>query len=160
MHHVMVGKCRESIKADQVHRDQLWRDVEEHARTVVYKVMGSVWGLTAADVRGCAAVSVVKGVRQGEFTENEAIGCGRKRLVGARVKSHPTTSTKQEGTSHRFIGDDVYPYCKRCGGRVVVVKLVGQAGLSVCAEQLLGAEATPRSGCCRSDVGFVGGAAC
>ena len=29
---------------------------------------------------------------------------------------------------------------------MVVVKLGGQAGLSVCVEQLLGAETTPRSG--------------
>ena len=39
-----------------------------------------------------------------------------------------------------------------------MAKLNGQAGLSVCVEQLLGAETTPRSGSCRSDVGFGGGA--
>ena len=38
-----------------------------------------------------------------------------------------------------------------------MVKLDGQASLSVCAEELLEAEATLQSGCCRSDVGFVGG---
>ena len=39
-----------------------------------------------------------------------------------------------------------------------MVKLDGQASLSVCVEQLLGAEATPRSRWRRPDVVFVGGA--
>ena len=41
---------------------------------------------------------------------------------------------------------------------IVMAKLNGQAGLSVCVEKLLGAETTPPSGSCRSDVGFGGGA--
>ena len=108
----MAGKCRRSVKAGQVHRNQLWRGVEGHARTVVYEVMGSVRGFTAADVRGSAVVSVVKSVRKSEFTENAAIRCRRKRLVGARVETHPAISIKQEWTSHCFVGDDVYPYRK------------------------------------------------
>ena len=39
-----------------------------------------------------------------------------------------------------------------------MIKLDGHSGLSVRAEQLLGAETTPGSGCRCSDVGFVGGA--
>ena len=39
-----------------------------------------------------------------------------------------------------------------------MIKLDGHSGLSVRAEQLLGSEATSRSGCRCSDVGFVGGA--
>ena len=142
----MAGKCSRSVKTGYVHREQLWRGVEGHTRTVVCKVMDSVRGLTAADVCGGAVASVVKSVRRGEFTENAAIGCGRKRLVEARVETHVAISTKQKRTSHCFFGDDVYPYRKCCGGRIVVVKLDGQAGLSVCVEQLLGAETTPRSG--------------
>ena len=155
--HIMAGKCGRSVKTHQVHRDQMWRGVERHAWTVVQKVMGSLRGLTAADVRGSAVVSVVKSVRQGEFPDNAAIDCARKHLVGPRVETHPAVPTMQEGTSYYFIGDDVYPYRKRCGGRIIMVELASHSGLSVCAEQLLGAEATPRSGCRRSDVGFVGG---
>ena len=158
IHHIMAGRCRRSVKANQVHRDQLWRGVGGHAQTVVYKVVDSVRGLTGADVRGSAVVSVVKSVRQGEFTENAAIGCGRRCLVGARVETHPAISTQKEWTSHFFIENDVYPWRKICGWRIVVAKLDGQADLSVCAEQLLGAEATPRSGWFRSGVVFVGGA--
>ena len=77
-----------------------------------YAVMGSVRSLAAADVHGSAVVSVVKSVRKSEFTENAAIRCRRKRLVGARVETHPAISTKQEWTSHCIIGDDVYPYRK------------------------------------------------
>ena len=95
---------------------------------------GSVRGPAAADIRGSAVGRVVKSMRQGEFTENAAIGCGRKRLVGARVETRLAISTKQEGTSHCFIGDDIYPNRKRCGGRIVLVKLNGHSGLSVCAE--------------------------
>ena len=97
---------------DQVHRDQLWGEVQGHAWAIVYKVIGSVRGLTAVDIRGSAVASVIKSVRKGEFTEKAAIGCGRKRLVGARVETHPAISTTQEGTSHCFIGDNVYPYRK------------------------------------------------
>ena len=96
IHQIMAGKCRRSVKEGQIHGDQLWRGVEGHARTVVYKVVDSVRGLTAADVRGSAVVSVVKSVRQSEFTENAAIRCRRKRLIGARVETHPAISTKQE----------------------------------------------------------------
>ena len=112
IHHIMAGKYRRSVKAGQVHRNQLWRGGEGHARTVVYEVMDSVRGLTAADVRGGAVVNVVKSVLQSEFTENAAIRCRRKRVVEARVETHPAISTKQEWTSHCFIGDDVYTYRK------------------------------------------------
>ena len=76
--------------------------------------MGSVRSLTAAvDVRsGAVVVNVVKSVRWGEFTENAAIMCRCKRLVGTRVKAHPAVSAKQEGTSRCLIGDDVHPYRK------------------------------------------------
>ena len=77
-----------------------------------YTVMGSVRSLAAADVHGSAVVSVIKSVRKSDFTENAAIRCRRKRLVGARVETHPAISTKQEWTSHCIIGDDVYPYRK------------------------------------------------
>ena len=63
------------------------------------------------------------------------------------MKAHPAVSAKQEGASHCLIGDDVPPYCKLRGGCMVVIKLDGHPGLSVCAEKLLGAEAAPRSGC-------------
>ena len=39
-----------------------------------------------------------------------------------------------------------------------MIKLDGHSGLLVRAEHLLGAEATPRSGCRCPDVEFVGGA--
>ena len=39
-----------------------------------------------------------------------------------------------------------------------MIELDGHSGLSVRAEQLLGAEAAPRSGCRCSNVGFVSGA--
>ena len=74
--------------------------------------MSSIRGLTAADVRSGAVVSVVSSVRQGEFTENAAIMYGRKRLVGMRVEAHPAVLTKQEGTSNCFIENDVYAYRK------------------------------------------------
>ena len=124
--HTLAVKCRRSVKAGRVHRNQLWRGVEGHTRTVVYEVMDSVRrGLTAADVRGSAVVSVVKSVRQSEFTENAAIRCRRKRSVGARVETNPAISTKQEWISHCLIGDDVYPYRKSFGVHIVVVKLDG-----------------------------------
>ena len=94
IHYIIAGKCR------------------RHARTVVYKGVDSVRGLTAADVRGSAVVSVVKSVRQSEFTKDAGIRCRRERLVGARVETYPAISTKQEWASHCFIGDDVYPYRK------------------------------------------------
>ena len=77
-----------------------------------YKVIGSVRSLRAADVRSGAVVSVVKSARQGEFTENAAIICGRKRLVGTRMEAHLAVSAKREGTTHCFVGDDIYPYRK------------------------------------------------
>ena len=70
-------------------------------------MIGSVRSFAAADIRGSAVASVAKIVRKGAFTEKVAIGCRRKRLVGARVETHPAISTKQEGASHCFIGDDV-----------------------------------------------------
>ena len=73
-------------------------------------------------------------MRKGGFIEKAAIGCGRKRSAGARVETHPAISTKQEGTSHCFIEDNVYPYRKRRGRRIVVVKLNGHSGLSVYAK--------------------------
>ena len=79
----------------------------------------------AADVGGSVVVSVVKSVRQGEFAENATIKCRRKRLVGTRVETHPAISTKKEWTSHCFIGNDVYPYRKRYGRRIIVAKLDG-----------------------------------
>ena len=41
------------------------------------------------------------------------------------METHPAVSTEQEGTSHSFIRDDVYPYSKERGRRIVVVKLDG-----------------------------------
>ena len=96
IHHKMTGKYRRSVKAGQVHRYQLWGGVEGHARTVVYQVVESVRGFAAADVRGSVVVSVVKSLRQSEFTENMAIRCRRKRLIGARVETHPAIPTNQE----------------------------------------------------------------
>ena len=93
IHHIVTGECGGSVKADQVHRAQLWGDVEGHAWAVVYKAIGSVRCLTAADIRGSAVATVAKSVQKGEFTEKAAIGCGRKRLVGARVETHPAVST-------------------------------------------------------------------
>ena len=112
IHRIMTGKCGRSVKASQVHRDQLWRRIEGHARTIVYQVVDSVRCFAAADVRGSAVLSVVKSVRQGEFTENATIRCRCKRLVGARVETHPAISTTQEWTSHCFIGNGGYPYRK------------------------------------------------
>ena len=109
-HHVMSDECEGSVKAYLVHQNQLWDVIEGHAWAVVYKVVGSAWDLTFADITGSAVASVVESVRKGEFTEKVAIGCGRERLVGARVESHPAISTKQEGASHCLIGSDVYPY--------------------------------------------------
>ena len=41
------------------------------------------------------------------------------------METHPAVSIEQEGTSHCFIRDDVYPYSKERGRRIVVVKLDG-----------------------------------
>ena len=106
--YIVAGECGGSVKADQVCRDQLWCNVERRAWPIVYKVIGSVHCLTAVYIRGSAVVSVAESVRKGEFAEKAAIGRGRKRLVRARVETHPTISTKQEGTSHCLIRDDVY----------------------------------------------------
>ena len=109
---IVPGEFGGSVKADQVYRDQLWCNVEICDWPIVYKVIGSGRCLTAVDIRGSAVASVANSVRKGELAEKAAIGCGRKRLVGARVETHPPISTKQEGTSHCLIGDDVYPYHK------------------------------------------------
>ena len=58
--HAMTGKCGRSVKAGQVHRDQLSRRIEGHARTVVYQVVDNVRCFAAADIRGSAVVGVVK----------------------------------------------------------------------------------------------------
>ena len=60
IHNIMTGKYEVSVKAGQVHRDQLWRRTQGHARTVVYQVVDNVRCSAAADVRGSAVVSVVK----------------------------------------------------------------------------------------------------
>ena len=112
IHHIVAGECGGSVKASQVSRDQLLCNVERHTWPIVYKVVDSVRCVTTVNVRSSAVASVAKSVRKGEFAEKAAVGCGRKRLVGARVETHPTISTKQEGTSHCLIGDDVYPYRK------------------------------------------------
>ena len=93
IHHIVPGECKGSVKAYQVHRNQLWGHVKGLAWTVVYKLISSVRGLTVADIRGSAVSSVVKSVREGEFTEKAAIGCGRKRLAGAQVETHSPIST-------------------------------------------------------------------
>ena len=121
-------------------------------------MLGSIWGLTVAGISDSTVASVLKHVRKDEFTEKVVIGCGRECLVEARVELHAAISIKQVGASPCLNRDGVYPYRRRCGRRYVVVKLNGHSGLSVCAEKLLRAEATPRSGCCRLDVEFVGGA--
>ena len=100
-HHKMTGKYRRSVKAGQVHRDQLWGGAEGHARTVVYQVVDSVRGFAAADVRGSVVVSGVKNARQSEFTENTTIRCRRKRLIGARVETHPAIPTIR--SEHRIV---------------------------------------------------------
>ena len=41
------------------------------------------------------------------------------------METHPAVSTEQEGASHCFIRDDVYPYSKGRGRRIDVVKLDG-----------------------------------
>ena len=41
------------------------------------------------------------------------------------METHPGVSIEQEGTSHYFIRDEVYPYSKGRGRRIVVVKLDG-----------------------------------
>ena len=61
-HHIMTGKCGGSVKAGQVHRDQLWRRIEGHCRTVVYQVVDNVWCFAATDVRGSSFMSVVESV--------------------------------------------------------------------------------------------------
>ena len=112
IHHIEAGECEGSVKTNQVYRDQLWCNVERHAWPIVYKVVGSVRCLTTVNIRGSAVTGVAKSVRKGEFAEKATVGRGRKRFVGARVETHPTILTKQEGTSHCLIGDDVYPYRK------------------------------------------------
>ena len=125
IHHVVPDECRGSVKAYQVHRNQLWGAIEGHAWVIVYKVIDSVRGLIAADIRCIIFASVVESVRKSEFTEKVAIGCGRERLVGVRAETHSAISTKQEGASHCFIGDDVYTYRKRRGRSTVAVKRNG-----------------------------------
>ena len=123
IHHVVPGECGGSVKSYQVHLNQLWGAIKEHAWAILYEVIGSARGLTVADIRGSAVVSVGKSVRKGEFTEKATIGCGRERLVGARVETHPAISTKQKEASHCFIGNDIYPYRKRRGRCTVVVRM-------------------------------------
>ena len=94
IHHIVAGECGGSIKANQVYQGQLWCNVERHAQPIVYEVVGSVRCLTTVNIRGSAVASVDKNMRKGEFAEKAAVGCGRKRLVGARVETHPTISTK------------------------------------------------------------------
>ena len=94
IHHIVAGECGGSVKANQVYRGQLGCNVERHARPIVYEWVGSVRYLTTVNIRGSAVASVAKNVRKGELAEKTAIGCGRKRLVGARVETHPTISTK------------------------------------------------------------------
>ena len=59
------------------------------------------------------------------FTEDATIRCRHECSVGARMEAHPAVSIEQEGTSHCFIRDDVYPYSKGRGRFIVVVKLDG-----------------------------------
>ena len=108
----MTCKCGRSVKVGQIHRYQLWGRTEGPSQTVVCLLVDSIRGLAAADVRGSAVVRAVKSVRQGKITENATIRFRRKRLVGARVETHPAISSKQEWASHCFIGNDVYPYRK------------------------------------------------
>ena len=94
IHHKVAGECGGSVKVNQVHRDQLWCNVERHAWPIVYKMVGSARCLTTVNIRDSAVASVAKSVRKGQFTQKATVGCGRKRLVGARVETHPTISTK------------------------------------------------------------------
>ena len=94
IYHIVAGECGGSVKANQVHWDQLWCNIERYAWLIVYKVVGSVRCPMAVHIRGGAVASVAKGVRKGKFAEKAAVGCGRKRLVGALVETHPTVSTK------------------------------------------------------------------
>ena len=94
IHHIVVGECEGSAKANQVHRNQLWRNVERHAWPIVYKVVCSVRCLTTVNIRSSAVASVAKGVQKGKLAERTVVGWGRKCLVGARVETHPAISAK------------------------------------------------------------------
>ena len=76
IHHIVAGECGGSVKADQVHRDQLWGEVKGHAWAVVYKVIGSVRGLTAVDIRGSAVASVIESVRKVSSPKRRPLGVG------------------------------------------------------------------------------------
>ena len=76
IHHIVVGDCEGFVKANQVHRDQLWCNVKRHAWLIVYKVGGSVRCLTTVNIRGSAVTSVVKNVRKDEFAEKADVGYG------------------------------------------------------------------------------------
>ena len=66
--YIVAGECDGSVKACQAHQDTLWGDIEEHTRTVVYKVISNVRGPTVVDISGSTVASVVIDVRKGEFT--------------------------------------------------------------------------------------------
>ena len=95
--HVVPGVCGEYVKAYQVYRNQLWGAIEGHVWAVVYKVIGSVRGFTAADIRGSGVVIVVRSVRKSEFTEKVVIGCGRERTVGALASGIASSYLDQAG---------------------------------------------------------------
>ena len=101
IHHIVAGKCGGSVKANQGHRDQLWCNVERHPWPIVHKVVGSVRCLATVNIPGSAVISVAKSVRKGEFAETTAVGCWRKRLVGARVETHPLSRPNRRG--HRIV---------------------------------------------------------
>ena len=76
IHHIVAGECGGSVKANQVHRDQLWCNIERHAWPIVYKVVGSARCLTTVNIRCSAVASVAKCVRKGKLAERRPSGVG------------------------------------------------------------------------------------
>ena len=58
IYHIVAHECGGSVKANQVHREQLWCNVERHAGRIVYKVVGSVRCLTTVYIRSSAVARV------------------------------------------------------------------------------------------------------
>lgn len=71
--------------------------------------------------------------------------------MGARI----TFPVKDEKAPQSLLEDNLHPYCKGCERRVVMVEIDSHLGMSMCSEQLPGAEATPNSGRLESDQEWV-----
>ena len=74
IYHIVAGECGGSVKANQVHLNQLWCNIERYAWPIVYKVVSSVPCPMAVNIRGGAVASVAKGVRKGKLAEKTAVG--------------------------------------------------------------------------------------